>query len=82
MFSKIFITVLLLLLSLFVSFKRNTYVEDLIEEVVVSPEQVMEWIRKGESKLFSQCQLVYSRKALNCIELWMSLQNLIQKSVF
>ncbi|XP_042667809.1 centromere-associated protein E [Centrocercus urophasianus] len=27
---------------------RNTYVEDLIEEVVVSPEQVMEWIRKGE----------------------------------
>ncbi|KAF4794881.1 centromere protein E [Turdus rufiventris] len=28
---------------------RNTYVEDLIEEVVVSPEQVMEWIRKGES---------------------------------
>lgn len=30
--------------------QRNTYVEDLIEEVVVSPEQVMEWIRKGESK--------------------------------
>ncbi|XP_072191354.1 centromere-associated protein E [Excalfactoria chinensis] len=29
-------------------FNRNTYVEDLIEEVVVSPEQVMEWIRKGE----------------------------------
>ncbi|KAK2519916.1 hypothetical protein Q9233_011704 [Columba guinea] len=28
--------------------KRNTYVEDLIEEVVVAPEQVMEWIRKGE----------------------------------
>ncbi|XP_074721204.1 centromere-associated protein E [Strix uralensis] len=27
---------------------RNTYVEDLIEEVVVAPEQVMEWIRKGE----------------------------------
>ncbi|XP_018861766.1 centromere-associated protein E [Parus major] len=27
---------------------RNTYVEDLIEEVVVSPEQVMEWIKKGE----------------------------------
>ncbi|XP_018782349.3 centromere-associated protein E isoform X15 [Serinus canaria] len=27
---------------------RNTYVEDLIEEVVVSPEQVMECIRKGE----------------------------------
>ncbi|KAM6120403.1 centromere-associated protein E [Pterocles gutturalis] len=27
---------------------RNTYVEDLIEEVVVSPEQVMEWIRRGE----------------------------------
>ncbi|NXB99334.1 CENPE protein, partial [Orthonyx spaldingii] len=27
---------------------RNIYVEDLIEEVVVSPEQVMEWIRKGE----------------------------------
>ncbi|XP_014795896.1 PREDICTED: centromere-associated protein E-like [Calidris pugnax] len=27
---------------------RNTYVEDLIEEVVVSPEQVMQWIRKGE----------------------------------
>ncbi|XP_035181738.1 centromere-associated protein E [Oxyura jamaicensis] len=27
---------------------RNTYVEDLIEEVVVSPQQVMEWIRKGE----------------------------------
>ncbi|XP_016153400.1 PREDICTED: centromere-associated protein E [Ficedula albicollis] len=27
---------------------RNTYVEDLIEEVVVSPAQVMEWIRKGE----------------------------------
>ncbi|KAM6270189.1 centromere-associated protein E [Porphyrio hochstetteri] len=27
---------------------RNTYVQDLIEEVVVSPEQVMEWIRKGE----------------------------------
>ncbi|XP_030305811.1 centromere-associated protein E [Calypte anna] len=27
---------------------RNTYVEDLIEEVVVSPEQVMKWIRKGE----------------------------------
>ncbi|KAM8808262.1 centromere-associated protein E [Eudromia elegans] len=27
---------------------RSTYVEDLIEEVVVSPEQVMEWIRKGE----------------------------------
>ncbi|XP_062349795.1 centromere-associated protein E [Cinclus cinclus] len=27
---------------------RNTYVEDLMEEVVVSPEQVMEWIRKGE----------------------------------
>lgn len=30
--------------------QRNTYVEDLIEEVVVAPEQVMEWIRKGESK--------------------------------
>ncbi|XP_039237441.1 centromere-associated protein E isoform X2 [Pipra filicauda] len=29
-------------------FNRNTYVEDLIEEVVVAPEQVMEWIRKGE----------------------------------
>ncbi|KAM9026537.1 centromere-associated protein E [Ara ararauna] len=29
-------------------FSRNTYVEDLIEEVVVAPEQVMEWIRKGE----------------------------------
>ncbi|NXD81999.1 CENPE protein, partial [Halcyon senegalensis] len=29
-------------------FNRNTYVEDLIEEVVVSPQQVMEWIRKGE----------------------------------
>ncbi|NWS73103.1 CENPE protein, partial [Crotophaga sulcirostris] len=29
-------------------FKRNIYVEDLIEEVVVAPEQVMEWIRKGE----------------------------------
>ncbi|KAM6313339.1 centromere-associated protein E [Aegotheles albertisi] len=27
---------------------RNTYVEDLIEEVVVAPDQVMEWIRKGE----------------------------------
>ncbi|XP_010183283.1 PREDICTED: centromere-associated protein E, partial [Mesitornis unicolor] len=27
---------------------RNIYVEDLIEEVVVAPEQVMEWIRKGE----------------------------------
>ncbi|NXI98148.1 CENPE protein, partial [Psophia crepitans] len=27
---------------------RNTYVEDLIEEVVVAPKQVMEWIRKGE----------------------------------
>ncbi|XP_019381630.1 PREDICTED: centromere-associated protein E isoform X2 [Gavialis gangeticus] len=27
---------------------RNTYVEDLIEEVVVAPEQVLEWIRKGE----------------------------------
>ncbi|NWI17167.1 CENPE protein, partial [Crypturellus soui] len=27
---------------------RNLYVEDLTEEVVVSPEQVMEWIRKGE----------------------------------
>ncbi|NXM33742.1 CENPE protein, partial [Oxyruncus cristatus] len=27
---------------------RNTYVEDLIEEVVVAPEQVMEWIKKGE----------------------------------
>ncbi|NWY37164.1 CENPE protein, partial [Sylvia atricapilla] len=27
---------------------RNTYVEDLIEEVVVAPEQVMAWIRKGE----------------------------------
>ncbi|NXP05824.1 CENPE protein, partial [Thinocorus orbignyianus] len=27
---------------------RNTYVEDLIEEVVVAPEQVMEWVRKGE----------------------------------
>ncbi|NXX75086.1 CENPE protein, partial [Urocolius indicus] len=29
-------------------FNRNTYVEDLIEEVVVAPEQVMELIRKGE----------------------------------
>ncbi|XP_071893057.1 centromere-associated protein E isoform X2 [Anas platyrhynchos] len=27
---------------------RNTFVEDLTEEVVVSPEEVMEWIRKGE----------------------------------
>ncbi|XP_075785794.1 centromere-associated protein E isoform X2 [Pelodiscus sinensis] len=27
---------------------RNIYVEDLIEEVVVNPEQVMEWLRKGE----------------------------------
>ncbi|KAM7137792.1 centromere-associated protein E-like [Macrochelys suwanniensis] len=27
---------------------RNIYVEDLIEEVVVNPEQVMEWFRKGE----------------------------------
>ncbi|XP_074848090.1 centromere-associated protein E [Carettochelys insculpta] len=27
---------------------RNIYVEDLIEEVVVKPEQVMEWLRKGE----------------------------------
>lgn len=48
--SVIFITAFVL--------KRNTYVEDLIEEVVVAPEQVMEWIRKGESKLFSQCQLI------------------------
>lgn len=38
--------------------KRNTYVEDLIEEVVVAPEQVMGWIRKGESKLLSQWQLI------------------------
>ncbi|XP_030420329.1 centromere-associated protein E isoform X4 [Gopherus evgoodei] len=29
---------------------RNIYVEDLIEEVVVTPEQVMEWLRKGEKK--------------------------------
>nr|XP_042715902.1 centromere-associated protein E isoform X3 [Chrysemys picta bellii] len=29
---------------------RNIYVEDLIEEVVVNPEQVMEWLRKGEKK--------------------------------
>ncbi|XP_032042690.1 centromere-associated protein E-like [Aythya fuligula] len=27
---------------------RNTFVEDLTEEVVVSPQEVMEWIRKGE----------------------------------
>ncbi|KAM7168718.1 centromere-associated protein E isoform 1-T1 [Macrochelys suwanniensis] len=27
---------------------RNIYVEDLIEEVVVNPEQVMEWLRRGE----------------------------------
>ncbi|XP_077156854.1 centromere-associated protein E isoform X2 [Paroedura picta] len=27
---------------------RNIYVEDLIEEVVVSPEQVMSWLQKGE----------------------------------
>ncbi|XP_054018723.1 centromere-associated protein E [Dryobates pubescens] len=27
---------------------RNIFVEDLIEEVVVAPEEVMEWIRKGE----------------------------------
>ncbi|XP_067424353.1 centromere-associated protein E [Emydura macquarii macquarii] len=27
---------------------RNIYVEDLIEEVVVTPEQVMTWLRKGE----------------------------------
>ncbi|NXG73546.1 CENPE protein, partial [Baryphthengus martii] len=27
---------------------KNIYVEDLIEEVVVSPQEVMEWIRKGE----------------------------------
>ncbi|XP_043369163.1 centromere-associated protein E isoform X3 [Dermochelys coriacea] len=31
-------------------FNRNIYVEDLIEEVVVNPEQVMEWLRKGEKK--------------------------------
>nr|XP_056711807.1 centromere-associated protein E [Euleptes europaea] len=27
---------------------RNIYVEDLTEEVVVSPEQVMDWLQKGE----------------------------------
>ncbi|XP_060103233.1 centromere-associated protein E-like [Heteronotia binoei] len=30
---------------------RNIYVEDLIKEVVISPEQVMSWLQKGESEI-------------------------------